>query len=103
MCPGHGRSCPADVNVSYTPAPQLGTPTVSDIVDATPRVSSYAPTQYLLGTTTVTWTARDANGNAAACSQRVVLPLLITTWLPVAMITRVAVLADGLRAPAGRP
>jgi alpha-tubulin suppressor-like RCC1 family protein len=88
-------TCPADVNVSYTPAPQLGTPTVSDIVDASPRVSNNAPTQYPLGTTTVTWTARDASGNAATCSQRVVLSVPVTTAVAGGDDHSVAVLADG--------
>ena len=43
----------------------IGTPTVSDIVDPSPAVTSDAPTVFPLGDTTVVWKAEDAIGNSA--------------------------------------
>ena len=61
--------CWADVNV--------GTPTATDDVDATPTISGErsdalpldAP--YPVGTTTITWTAEDEAGNTASCMQTI--------------------------------
>jgi hypothetical protein len=64
-------TCPANVTVASGQAVNLGTPTVSDLVDPNPTVSNNAPASYPVGTTTVTWTARDAAGNAATCTQTV--------------------------------
>ncbi|MHB9155381.1 MAG: HYR domain-containing protein [Endomicrobiales bacterium] len=47
----------------------IGTATASDIFDVT--ITSDAPSAYLLGTTTVTWSAVDANGNEMVKTQRV--------------------------------
>lgn len=50
----------------------IGTVTVSDLVDSNPTVTNDAPTAgYPLGMTTVTWTATDANGNSATAAQSV--------------------------------
>ena len=49
----------------------LHTPTVTDICDANPTVTNDAPAVFPLGTTTVTWTATDASGNAATAEQQV--------------------------------
>lgn len=46
-------------------------PTVTDICDAAPQVTSNAPEVFPLGTTTVTWTATDASGNSATVTQTV--------------------------------
>ena len=59
----------------------VGSPAASDAVGVA-SVSSDAPAVFPLGTTTVTWTAADAAGNAATAVQRVVVldttpPLLI--------------------------
>jgi HYR domain len=45
----------------------------ADIADASPRVSSDAPAQFRLGTTTVTFTAVDASGNRATRTSTVTL------------------------------
>ena len=51
----------------------LGFPTVSDDKDKSPLLSNNAPaTGFKLGTTTVTWTAKDASGNSASATQQVV-------------------------------
>jgi len=54
----------------------LGMATVTDIFAVT--VSNDAPATYSVGTTTVTWTAVDANGNTASATQRVFVALLDT-------------------------
>jgi len=50
----------------------LGKPTVSDAVDESPTVSNNAPANgFVLGTTTVVWTAVDEYGNTATATQKV--------------------------------
>lgn len=49
----------------------LGTPTVSDVCDASPTVGNDAPALFPLGTTVVTWTAVDDTGNDASDTQNV--------------------------------
>jgi hypothetical protein len=49
----------------------LGQPTVSDACDAQPDVGNNASGLFLLGTTTVTWTATDGSGNSASTAQSV--------------------------------
>jgi len=63
----------------------IGTATVSDLVDGNPSVTNDAPAAgFLDGTTVVTWTATDASGNAATATQAVTVsppapgPLTIT-------------------------
>jgi len=51
----------------------LGTPTVSDVADPEPSVTNDAPELFLLGTTTVTWTATDASENSATATQTVTI------------------------------
>jgi subtilisin family serine protease len=69
-------TCPAPVTVStdsgncYATGVRLGTPTVADNCSVG-SVANNAPSQFPKGTTTVTWTATDASGNAATCSQTV--------------------------------
>ncbi len=46
----------------------LGTPTASDNCTGV-TITSNAPAIFPIGNTTVTWTATDANGNAATCTQ----------------------------------
>ncbi len=45
----------------------------ADICDAAPAITHDAPDVFPLGTTTVTWTATDAAGNAATATQRVTI------------------------------
>jgi hypothetical protein len=68
-------TCPADVNVIEGHPIVLGTPAVSDTMDPNPVVVNDAPAGFPAGTTTVTWTARDAAGNQATCSQNVTVIL----------------------------
>ncbi|MDQ7075575.1 MAG: HYR domain-containing protein [Gammaproteobacteria bacterium] len=56
----------------------LGTATATDIFGAT--VTSDAPATYSLGTTVVTWTATDVNGNVSTATQNVVV---VDTTAPV--------------------
>ncbi|MBI4284021.1 MAG: HYR domain-containing protein [Chloroflexi bacterium] len=66
----------------------LGSPTVSDIVDPSPAVTNNAPAFFPLGTTTVTWTAKDASGNTATATQKVtVVDTTPPTIIAVASLT----------------
>ena len=51
----------------------LGAATASDIADPAPAISNDAPVTFVLGTTVVTWTATDANGNSATATQNVTI------------------------------
>lgn len=70
-------SCPATANLSTdaglcTASGSIGTPTTSDNCGvATSVVSNSGP--YPVGTTTVTWTVTDVNGNVSTCTQDVVV------------------------------
>ncbi|MDA7997449.1 MAG: HYR domain-containing protein [Nitrosopumilus sp.] len=69
-------SAPPDVSAEATgplTAVDLGSPAVSDARDPSPEVSSDAPASFPPGSTTVTWTARDASGNSASDEQLVVV------------------------------
>ena len=59
-------SCDATVDITTSPA------TATDNCDAAPVVSNdHASTTYLLGMTSVTWTALDVDGNVSTCMQTV--------------------------------
>lgn len=68
--------CPADVNVNTDPGVcdatgvVLGVPTTSDNCGIA-SVTNDGLITYPLGTTTVTWTVTDVNGNTATCTQLV--------------------------------
>lgn len=47
-------------------AADYGTASAYDLVDASPHIANDAPASFLLGATTVTWTATDSSGNAAS-------------------------------------
>jgi len=69
-------TCPPDREVCTIPGQEtasvnLGWPTVSDNYDTDPMVSNNAPATFPEGDTTVTWTATDASGNSATCTQKV--------------------------------
>ncbi|MDA0272307.1 MAG: HYR domain-containing protein [Proteobacteria bacterium] len=49
----------------------IGQATATDNCDTNPSVSSNAPTMFSLGTTVVTWTAKDATGNEVTGDQNV--------------------------------
>jgi len=58
----------------------LSPPTVTDICDAAPTLTSNAPAAFPLGTTVVTWGATDDSGNAATATQAVTV---VDTTSPV--------------------
>ena len=60
-----------DDNAPNDPAP--GDPTVSDFCDPDPGVSNDAPALFPLGSTDVTWTAVDDDGNTASAMQNVLI------------------------------
>jgi len=70
-------TCPADVTVStdagicYATGVVLGTPTVDDNCPGVGTPTNNAPSQFLKGDTTVTWSVQDAAGNTATCTQTV--------------------------------
>ena len=69
-------TAPPDINAEATgelTTIELGSPTVSDIVDSNVAVTSDAPTSFPIGTTTVTWTAIDSMGNSATATQIVTI------------------------------
>jgi len=76
----------------------LGTPSTADNCGVA-SVTNNAPSSYPVGTTTVTWTVRDINGNAQTATQSVVVtdnqkpvitcPANITTTTDVGLCTKV--------------
>jgi len=62
----------------------LGTATASDVCDASPAIGNNAPPLFALGSTTVTWSARDASENVGFAMQRV---LIVDTTPPELMVT----------------
>ena len=71
-------SCPptatgnTDANECYSTTVDLGTATAIDNC-GTVTITNNAPAQFPAGTTTVTWTATDACGNTATCTQLVIV------------------------------
>ena len=67
---------PADVTAEatgQTTVVSLGTPSVSDNADPNPSVFNDAPTAFEIGSTTVTWTAVDNQGNTSTDTQIVLI------------------------------
>jgi len=54
----------------------LGQAYVNDTADNAPAVTNDAPAAFSVGTTTVTWTAKDASGNSASDTQKISVILL---------------------------
>ncbi len=74
-CPGD-KAVFSDTNKDYATITDLGTATASDNVGVA-SITNNAPAnnQYPVGTTTVTWTARDAAGNSATCDQKITVSM----------------------------
>jgi len=79
-------TCPSDVTVGCSPpVVTIPAPTTGDNCGVVTVLNSFNNTNnasgiYPLGTTTVTWTVTDVNGNTATCTQRVTVgPLPIVT------------------------
>ncbi|MCG8487365.1 MAG: HYR domain-containing protein, partial [Chromatiales bacterium] len=74
---------PADVSVTAMPPVSLaiGTATATDIFPVT--ISNDAPAAFAAGTTVVTWTATDANGNSSSATQNVTVAIPVDTTPPV--------------------
>jgi hypothetical protein len=64
-------TCPADIAKKVGDSVALGTAAATDSVDPNPVISNNAPTSYPIGTTTVTWSAVDANNNQSFCQQKI--------------------------------
>ena len=67
----------------------LGTPTITDNCSASEvTITNNAPTVFPIGTTTVTWTIKDAAGNTVTCNQTVTVtdnqtPSVVSCAAPV--------------------
>ncbi|WP_066583946.1 RCC1 domain-containing protein [Cellulomonas timonensis] len=88
-------TCPDDLSALYVAAPVLGAATAEDVVDAVSEILSDAPPAFGLGTTAVTWTATDASGNRATCTQQVTLRLAISSSLATGDSHSLSLLDDG--------
>ncbi|WP_139839273.1 HYR domain-containing protein, partial [Christiangramia flava] len=72
-------TCPADIEITTEDGLcgvslanlDLGMATASDNCEGEITITNNAPTTFPLGTTEVTWTATDTNGNSATCVQKV--------------------------------
>src|SRR6476661_1999443 len=63
-------SCPAAITSTCSTSPSLGTPTATDNCSVA-SITNNAPSPFPVGTTVVTWTATDASGLTATCTQNV--------------------------------
>jgi len=82
-------TAPANITVSATglqTAVSIGTATATDIFAVT--ITNDAPATFPIGTTTVTWTATDANGNTATAMQTVTV---VDTTPPVITVPPVTI------------
>ena len=68
-------TAPANLSISSCAGLALGTPTFSSACGLTVSVSNDAPAVFPLGTTTVTWTAVDSDGNRTSATQLVTATL----------------------------
>ncbi len=66
-------TCPAAITTTGTQPVGIGQALATDNLDPTPTVTNNRPATFPNGATTVVWTALDANGNTAACSQLVTI------------------------------
>jgi hypothetical protein len=64
-------SVPPDIFLNNCQATPLGTPTATDDCAGTVTFTNNGPPIYLVGTTAVTWTARDVSGNTQTNTQNV--------------------------------
>ncbi|MCE3201765.1 HYR domain-containing protein [Paenibacillus sonchi] len=89
---------PADITLEATAVKtpvEIGQATATDIYDVT--VTSNAPEDYPLGTTEVTWTAKDANGNVTTGVQKITV--VDTTKPGLILPVDKTVEATGLKTP----
>jgi hypothetical protein len=102
---GNAGSCPASVTVQDTmdpsitappdvvaectspggASPPLGTPTASDVCDASVTIANDAPAIFPVGATTVTWEATDDSGNSGTDTQQVAIVDTVAPTLSVAV------------------
>jgi Ca2+-binding RTX toxin-like protein len=68
-------SVPADITTTLCGSFDIGAATAQDACAGTVSVTNDAPAQFSPGTTLVTWTAQDAQGNVATATQRVTVIL----------------------------
>ena len=92
--PATGGECSSP---SGTPV-ALGLATTTDVCDLAPVLGNNAPPLFPLGTTTVTWSSRDASGNVGQASQ---LVTIVDTKPPV--VTPPPAVTAECTGPAGTP
>lgn len=66
-------TCPSAVTTTGAQPAGIGQAVASDNLDPAPTVSNNRPATFPNGDTTVLWTAADANGNTATCSQLITI------------------------------
>ena len=76
----------------------LGIATTADVCDLSPALSNNAPSLFPLGTTTVTWSSRDASGNTGQANQ---LVTIVDTKPPV--VTPPPAVTAECTGPSGTP
>jgi probable HAF family extracellular repeat protein len=79
-------TCPSTVTTNGIQPASIGAAVAQDNLDTAPVITSNRPTTFPNGSTTVVWTATDANGNAATCSQIVKIEVQDTT-APLVSVT----------------
>jgi len=68
---------PPDITMNNCGPAALGVPAATDDCAGSPTFTNNAPAIFLVGTTPVTWTARDASGNTALATQMVTVHDLV--------------------------
>ena len=69
-----GETFEATGELTLLTAKQIGTATADDRVDPNPTIARSPTTNlFLVGTTTITWTATDSSGNIATATQRITI------------------------------
>ena len=71
-------TCPSSITLCSGEQPVLGTATATDNCDKAPIISNNAPSIFVVGTTTVIWTATDLHGNTSTCTQLVTISPKVT-------------------------
>ncbi|NOU14538.1 MAG: hypothetical protein HOO92_11365, partial [Methylococcaceae bacterium] len=66
-------TCPSNISTPGTQPIGIGTAVALDNLDTAPFISNNRPSTFPNGSTTVVWTAVDANDNAASCNQLVTI------------------------------
>jgi thrombospondin type 3 repeat protein len=91
-------SVPASLSLTNCGPAALGTPAATDDCAGSPTFSNDAPPIFYVGTTTVTWTARDASGNTSTATQSV---NVVDTVAPIVTCVPVSPTGNSFRVSSG--